>query len=86
MLPLVRKARGRIVFVTSGLARVSAPVRGVHCAGMAALEALAACLRRELRPRAVDVVVVAPGEYTSGNAWLSETSLLNQVNKLIRHT
>uniref|UniRef100_A0A6M2DTY0 Putative corticosteroid 11-beta-dehydrogenase n=1 Tax=Xenopsylla cheopis TaxID=163159 RepID=A0A6M2DTY0_XENCH len=82
MLPLVRKARGRIVFVTSGLARVSAPVRGVHCAGMAALEALAACLRRELRPRAVDVVVVAPGEYTSGNAWLSETSLLNQAKDM----
>lgn len=56
MLPLVRRARGRVVLASSILTHVAAPVRGVHAASLAALDALAACLRRELKPRGVDVV------------------------------
>lgn len=56
MLPLVRRARGRIVLASSILTHVAAPVRGVHAASLAALDAMAACLRRELKPRGVDVV------------------------------
>ncbi|KOB72229.1 Uncharacterized protein OBRU01_12754 [Operophtera brumata] len=55
MLPLVRRARGRVVLASSILTHVAAPVRGVHAASLAALDALAACLRRELKPRGVDV-------------------------------
>lgn len=58
MLPLVRRARGRIVLASSILTHVAAPVRGVHAASLAALDALAACLRRELKPRGVDVVSI----------------------------
>lgn len=82
MLPLVRRACGRIVLASSILTHVSAPVRGVHAASLAALDALAACLRRELKPRGVDVVVVAAGEYTTGNAWLSEEKLLEQARDM----
>lgn len=82
MLPLIRRAKGRIINVSSGLARVSSPVRGVHCALLAGIEGLSNCLRQELRPRGVDVVVVAPGEYTTGNAWLSEETLLTQAKEM----
>lgn len=58
MLPLVRRARGRVVLASSILTHVAAPVRGVHAASLAALDALASCLRRELKPRGVDVVSI----------------------------
>lgn len=104
-LPLIRRANGRIVFVSSGknllfikikdyfvlkwdlivdlaLARVPAPVRGAQCATQAGIEGLATCLKQELRPRGVDVSIVAAGEFASGTAWLSESTMLEQVNCL----
>lgn len=58
------------------LARVPAPVRGAQCATQAGIEGLATCLRQELRPRGVDVCIVAAGEFAAGTAWLSESSVL----------
>jgi len=81
-LPLVRRANGRIVFVSSALARVPAPVRGAQCATQAGIEGLATCLRQELRPRGVDVSIVAAGEFASGTAWLSESSMLEQARNM----
>ncbi|KAI8040180.1 hypothetical protein M5D96_007611 [Drosophila gunungcola] len=54
-LPLVRRAHGRVVFLTSGLNRVPSPVRGIQCATQAAVDCFAACLRQEMRTRGVDV-------------------------------
>lgn len=82
MLPLVRRARGRIVVVSSGLCRVASPVRGIHCGLLAALESQAECLRKELRSRGVDVVVVAPGELTTGSSWLSDQTILDQAKEM----
>ncbi|XP_056647611.1 D-beta-hydroxybutyrate dehydrogenase, mitochondrial [Diorhabda carinulata] len=82
MLPLVRRAKGRIVMVTSGLCRVSSPVRGIHCGLLAALESQAECLRKELKSRGVDVVVVAPGELTSGSSWLSDQHIIDQAKDM----
>lgn len=56
-----------------------APVRGAQCATQAGIEGLATCLRQELRPRGVDVSVIAAGEFASGTAWLSESTMLEQV-------
>lgn len=81
-LPLIRRANGRIIFVSSALARVPAPVRGAQCATQAGIEGLATCLRQELRPRGVDVSIVAAGEFASGTAWLSESSMLEQARNM----
>jgi len=80
-LPLVRRAHGRVVFLTSGLNRVPSPVRGIQCATQAAVDCFAACLRQEMRTRGVDVSVVAAGEFAPGNGWLNETELRDQVRK-----
>lgn len=82
MLPLVRRARGRIIMLTSGLCKVASPVRGIHCGLLAALESQAECLRKELRSRGVDVVVVAPGEFTTGSSWLSDDTILQQAKDM----
>lgn len=69
----------KIQLLLTALARIPAPVRGAQCATQAGLEGLALCLRQELRPRGVDVTVVAAGEFAAGTAWLSDASMLEQV-------
>lgn len=46
------------------------------------MEALANCLRQELRPRGVDVSVVSAGEFSIGNGWLTEDDLRDQVSEV----
>jgi NAD(P)-dependent dehydrogenase (short-subunit alcohol dehydrogenase family) len=61
VLPRIRAARGRVVFVSSVSGRVSAPMLGPYTASKFALEALADALRVELRPWGIAVVLVEPG-------------------------
>ncbi|XP_055631365.1 D-beta-hydroxybutyrate dehydrogenase, mitochondrial [Toxorhynchites rutilus septentrionalis] len=78
MLPLIRRAKGRIVFLSSAIAHIPSPVRGVQCATQAAVEGLASCLRHELKTRTVDVSIICAGEFTAGNAWLDDQTMLEQ--------
>src|SRR5207237_5119931 len=58
MLPLLRRARGRIGMVSTNGVRFSPPVAGPLHAAKAALAALGAALRQELAPWGVRVVLV----------------------------
>jgi NAD(P)-dependent dehydrogenase (short-subunit alcohol dehydrogenase family) len=60
-LPLLRRTRGRIVNVTSGLGRIALPYLGAYAAAQFAKEGLSDALRRELAPFGVTVCVVQPG-------------------------
>ena len=60
-LPLVRQARGRVVFVGSIGGRICAPLLGPYGASKHALEAIAEALRHELRPFGMKVVLIEPG-------------------------
>ena len=64
VLPGMRKRRsGTIVNISSAGAR-SCPVgTGHYAASKAALEALTACLRKEVRPLGITVMAVEPGAY-----------------------
>jgi NAD(P)-dependent dehydrogenase (short-subunit alcohol dehydrogenase family) len=59
-LPLLSSG-GRIVNVSSVAAATAMPFLGAYSASKAALEAMSASLRRELRMRGIDVVIVQPG-------------------------
>ncbi len=59
--PLVRRARGRVVNVSSISGRVANPLVGAYCASKFAVEALSDSLRQELRPWGIDVALVQPG-------------------------
>lgn len=61
MLPLVRKARGRIVFLTSIGGRMALPIFGPYHAAKFGLEAVGDVFRQELKPFEVDVAVIEPG-------------------------
>jgi NAD(P)-dependent dehydrogenase (short-subunit alcohol dehydrogenase family) len=61
MLPLVRAARGRIVFIGSIGGRVATMLLGPYCASKFAIEAISESLRHELHPWGIHVCVVEPG-------------------------
>jgi NAD(P)-dependent dehydrogenase (short-subunit alcohol dehydrogenase family) len=60
-LPLVRKATGRIVFVSSIGGRMALPFGAPYHASKYGIEAVADCLRQELRPWRIEVAVIEPG-------------------------
>ncbi|HEV3047362.1 MAG TPA: SDR family NAD(P)-dependent oxidoreductase, partial [Solirubrobacteraceae bacterium] len=61
LLPALRRARGRIAFVSSIGGRVAVPYNGPYAASKHALEALADALRVELRSSGVQVALIEPG-------------------------
>lgn len=60
-LPALRRARGRIVNVSSIGGRVALPLLSPYNASKFALEGLSDSLRRELRGQGVDVILIEPG-------------------------
>jgi short-subunit dehydrogenase len=60
-LPHLEAARGQLVFLGSGIARVPLPNYGAYALAKAAVRAAATQLRRELRDRGVGVTYVDPG-------------------------
>jgi NAD(P)-dependent dehydrogenase (short-subunit alcohol dehydrogenase family) len=64
-LPLVRRARGRIVMMGSLNGRVAVPYLGPYCASKHALDALTTALRTELRKWGIEVALVEPGSTAS---------------------
>jgi NAD(P)-dependent dehydrogenase (short-subunit alcohol dehydrogenase family) len=60
-LPLIRKARGRIVFLSSIGGRIAFPLTGAYHAAKFGVEAVGDIFRQELRPWGISVSVVEPG-------------------------
>jgi len=60
-LPLIRRAKGRIINVGSVGGRMTIPFGGPLCASKYAIESINDALRMELRPWGIQVVLVAPG-------------------------
>jgi NAD(P)-dependent dehydrogenase (short-subunit alcohol dehydrogenase family) len=60
-LPALRKARGRIVQISTWTASLPLPFNGPSGASKAAMEVLATVYRAELKPFGIDVVVASAG-------------------------
>jgi NAD(P)-dependent dehydrogenase (short-subunit alcohol dehydrogenase family) len=78
LLPAIRRATGRVVFVSSLSGRVSSPMTGAYSASKYALEAVADALRLEVRPWGIDVVLVEPAQ-TDTDMWRTADDLLDEV-------
>jgi NAD(P)-dependent dehydrogenase (short-subunit alcohol dehydrogenase family) len=61
LLPAVRSARGRIVFISSIGGRVALPLTGAYHAAKFGIEAVGDVFRQELRPWGISVSIVEPG-------------------------
>jgi NAD(P)-dependent dehydrogenase (short-subunit alcohol dehydrogenase family) len=60
-LPLIRKAKGTVVFVASIGGRVASPFMSPYNTSKFGVEALGESLRHEVKPWDIDVVIVEPG-------------------------
>lgn len=59
-LPSLRESKGRIVNISSVSGRLAVPFLAPYCGSKFAVEAISDCLRRELHPFGVDVVIIEP--------------------------
>jgi NAD(P)-dependent dehydrogenase (short-subunit alcohol dehydrogenase family) len=76
LLPKIRAAGGRIVFVSSVSGMVSTPWMGAYCASKFALEGLVDALRIELRPWKIPVSLVEPSN-TRTDIWEDAEAVLD---------
>jgi NAD(P)-dependent dehydrogenase (short-subunit alcohol dehydrogenase family) len=77
VLPRLREARGRVVFISSVNGRLSMPLVGAYCASKFALEAAADALRMELRPWHIEVAIVEPAQ-TDTDIWRTADDMVKQ--------
>ncbi len=61
MLPAIRRAGGRIVFVSSVGGRTALPFTGAYHASKFGIEAVGDTMRQELRPWGIEVSLIEPG-------------------------
>jgi len=61
LLPSIREARGRIVFIASIGGRIAFPLNGAYHAAKFGIEAVGDVFRQELRPWGISVSIVEPG-------------------------
>jgi len=61
MLPQIRRARGRVVFLASIGGRIAFPFAGPYHASKYATEAIGDVFRQELRPWGIEVAIIEPG-------------------------
>jgi len=74
-LPMIRNSRGRVVNMTSGLARMMAPSRSVYGITKYAMQGFSDCLRYEMKNFGVKVSMIEPGNYISGTNIFTEKSV-----------
>lgn len=77
VLPRLRAARGRVVFVSSVSGRISTPMTGAYNASKFALEALGDALRLELKPWGIHVSLVEPAQ-TDTDLWRKADDALDE--------
>jgi NAD(P)-dependent dehydrogenase (short-subunit alcohol dehydrogenase family) len=77
-LPLLRRARGRIVNISSVSGGLATPYLGAYCASKFAMEAITDALRTELRPWGIAVLAVEPGPIATP-IWKKSDDLASQL-------
>ena len=66
VLPKIREARGRLVFISSTSGLITIPGTGAYSASKYAIESLGDALRIELRPWRIPVSLIEPGPIRTG--------------------
>jgi len=81
-LPALRKARGRIVQVSTWTAHLPLPFNGPSGASKAAMEVFATVYREELKRFGIDVVVAVAGNMKTGGPAKTAAALVRTAEKM----
>jgi len=79
-LPLIRRGRGRVFFMSSIGGRVVTPFMSPYHASKFGLEAVADSLRRELKPWGLEVIVIEPGDISTP-IWRKGEAYVERLNQ-----
>nr|XP_033814192.1 D-beta-hydroxybutyrate dehydrogenase, mitochondrial-like [Geotrypetes seraphini] len=81
-LPLIRRAKGRVVNMASMLGRMAVPSRSCYCISKYGVEAFSDCLRQEMYRWGVKVAVIEPGNFVAATGILTRERIEIQADKL----
>ncbi|XP_033635277.1 D-beta-hydroxybutyrate dehydrogenase, mitochondrial-like [Asterias rubens] len=81
-LPLIRRAKGRIIQMTSGLARQGHPGRSCYVLSKYAMEGFSQCLRYEMRRWGVHVSIIEPGNFIAATGIFTPEKIRQIANKM----
>jgi NAD(P)-dependent dehydrogenase (short-subunit alcohol dehydrogenase family) len=77
-LPLIRKARGRIIYMSSESGRMTLPLVGPYSASKFAMEAAANAFRIELLPQGIKVILIEPASIKTP-IWSKTSDITNRI-------
>lgn len=82
VLPLIRRAKGRVVNLASMYGRMGNKMRSPYCVSKYGVEAFSDCLRYEMKSWGVKVSVVEPGNFIVATGILTRDIVSATANKL----
>ncbi|KAM8823237.1 D-beta-hydroxybutyrate dehydrogenase, mitochondrial isoform 2-T2 [Spinachia spinachia] len=74
-LPLIRRAKGRVVNVASMSGRMGGRSQSAYCVSKYGVEAFSDCLRYEMKPWGVKVSVIEPGNFLAATSIMTRESV-----------
>uniref|UniRef100_A0A8U8AXM7 BDH protein n=1 Tax=Geospiza parvula TaxID=87175 RepID=A0A8U8AXM7_GEOPR len=81
-LPLIRRAKGRVVNITSMLGRMASPSRSCYCVSKFGVAAFSDCLRQEMYRWGVRVVLIEPSNFVAATGILTAAGIDRQAQAL----
>ncbi|XP_009280690.2 PREDICTED: D-beta-hydroxybutyrate dehydrogenase, mitochondrial [Aptenodytes forsteri] len=81
-LPLIRRAKGRVVNITSMLGRMVSPSRSCYCISKFGVAAFSDCLRQEMYRWGVRVILIEPSNFVAATGILTADSIDKQAEAL----
>ncbi|KAM4606390.1 D-beta-hydroxybutyrate dehydrogenase, mitochondrial [Polymixia lowei] len=82
VLPLIRRAKGRVVNLASMYGRMGNALRSPYCVSKYGVEAFSDCLRYEMKAWGVKVSVIEPGNFIVATGILTRDIVASTANKL----
>ncbi|TTH84665.1 D-beta-hydroxybutyrate dehydrogenase, mitochondrial [Bagarius yarrelli] len=82
VLPLIRRAKGRVVNISSMYGRMGNVLRSSYCISKYGVEAFSDCLRYEMKAWGVKVSVVEPGNYIVATGILTRDIVTSTAERL----
>ncbi|XP_045924418.1 D-beta-hydroxybutyrate dehydrogenase, mitochondrial [Micropterus dolomieu] len=82
VLPLIRRAKGRVVNLASMYGRMANVMRSPYCVSKYGVEAFSDCLRYEMKAWGVKVSIIEPGNFIVATGILTRDIVATTANKL----